>query len=57
VAFRQSLMISRGDFGIFIERPVSATLLAASAAALLWPLVKLLRRKKADASPQPAARA
>jgi putative tricarboxylic transport membrane protein len=57
VAFRQSLMISRGDFGIFIERPVSATLLAASAAALLWPLVKLLRRKKADATPGPAARA
>jgi TctA family transporter len=57
VAFRQSLMISRGDFGIFIERPVSATLLAASALALLWPLAKLLRRKKAEASPHAAPRA
>ena len=57
VAFRQSLMISRGDFGIFIERPVSATLLAASVLALLWPLAKLLRRKKAEASPHAAPRA
>jgi putative tricarboxylic transport membrane protein len=57
VAFRQSLMISRGDFGIFVERPVSATLLAASVLALLWPLVKLLRRKKAEASVHAAPRA
>jgi putative tricarboxylic transport membrane protein len=57
VAFRQSLMISRGDFGIFVERPVSATLLAASVLALLWPLAKLLRGKKAEASPHAAPRA
>jgi TctA family transporter len=54
VAFRQSLMISRGDFGIFVERPVSATLLAASLLALLYPLTKLLRRKKPDAAGKPA---
>jgi putative tricarboxylic transport membrane protein len=57
VAFRQSLMISRGDFGIFVERPVSATLLAASVAALLWPLVKLLRRKRPESSPHAPPRA
>jgi putative tricarboxylic transport membrane protein len=57
VAFRQSVMISHGDFGIFIERPISATLLAATALALLFPLFKLLRRKKPDAAGQPAQRA
>jgi putative tricarboxylic transport membrane protein len=57
VAFRQTLMISRGDFGIFVERPVSATLLAASVLALLWPLAKLLRRKKAQATAHAAPRA
>jgi TctA family transporter len=57
VAFRQTLMISRGDFGIFVERPVSATLLAASVLALLWPLAKLLRRKKAQATVHAAPRA
>jgi putative tricarboxylic transport membrane protein len=39
VAFRQSMMISHGDFGIFIARPVSFALLLATAAFLLWPLV------------------
>jgi putative tricarboxylic transport membrane protein len=57
VAFRQSVMISHGDFGIFVERPVSAALLAATVAALLWPLFKLLRRKKPDAAGTPVQRA
>jgi putative tricarboxylic transport membrane protein len=57
VAFRQSVMISHGNFGIFIERPISATLLAATALALLFPLLKLLRRKKPDAAGQPDRRA
>jgi putative tricarboxylic transport membrane protein len=57
VAFRQSVMISHGDFGIFVNRPVSAALLAATVAALLWPLVKLLRKKKPDAEGRPVPRA
>jgi TctA family transporter len=56
VAFRQSVMISHGDFGIFVERPVSAALLAATVAALLWPLFKLLRKKKPDATGNPLPR-
>jgi putative tricarboxylic transport membrane protein len=44
VAFRQSVMISHGDFGIFVERPVSAALLLATLAFLVYPLVKLARR-------------
>jgi putative tricarboxylic transport membrane protein len=44
VAFRQSLMISHGDFGIFITRPVSLALLLATLAFLFFPLIKLAWR-------------
>jgi putative tricarboxylic transport membrane protein len=44
VAFRQSVMISHGDFGIFVQRPVSFALLLATLAFLLFPLFKLARR-------------
>jgi putative tricarboxylic transport membrane protein len=40
VAFRQSVMISHGDFGIFIERPVSLTLLLLTLGFLVFPLLK-----------------
>jgi len=40
VAFRQSLMISQGDFSIFLTRPVSSGLLLATAAFLLLPVFK-----------------
>jgi putative tricarboxylic transport membrane protein len=38
VAFRQALMISHGDFGIFIDRPVSMVFLLATIIFLLVPL-------------------
>jgi putative tricarboxylic transport membrane protein len=38
VAFRQSLMISHGDFGIFVERSVSLIFLLATLGFLLLPL-------------------
>jgi putative tricarboxylic transport membrane protein len=38
VAFRQALMISHGDFGIFINRPVSMIFLLATIIFLLIPL-------------------
>jgi putative tricarboxylic transport membrane protein len=38
VAFRQSLMISHGDFGIFISRPISMGLLLATLLFLLIPV-------------------
>lgn len=34
--FRRALVISRGDYGIFIERPISGIVLGISAALLLW---------------------
>jgi putative tricarboxylic transport membrane protein len=45
VAFRQSLMISHGDFGIFIDRPVSLIFLLAMAIFLMVPVVRPIFKK------------
>ena len=45
VAFRQSLMISRGDFGVFIHRPVSMIFLLATVIFLIIPVFRFLFRK------------
>jgi len=45
VAFRQTLMISHGDFGIFFSRPISLAFLLATALFLLFPLIRLGLRK------------
>jgi putative tricarboxylic transport membrane protein len=45
VAFRQSLMISHGDFGIFINRPVSLVFLLAMAIFLMVPVFRLIFKK------------
>jgi putative tricarboxylic transport membrane protein len=54
VAFRQSLMISHGDFSIFAERPVSLVFLLATLGFLLLPLfrysVRSLGGRKATAA-------
>jgi len=42
VAFRQSLMISHGDFGVFINRPVSVAFLLATIIFLLIPAFRVL---------------
>ena len=44
VAFRQSLMISHGGFGIFVERPVSLVFLLATGGFLLLPLFRKVAR-------------
>jgi len=46
VAFRQSLMISHGDFGIFTSRPVSMVFLLATALFLLLPLLRVVVKPK-----------
>jgi len=43
--FRRSMLISRGDPMTFLERPVSATILAITALVLVWTLVSALRRQ------------
>jgi putative tricarboxylic transport membrane protein len=45
VAFRQSLMISHGDFGIFVDRTVSLIFLLATALFLILPAGRLLFKK------------
>jgi putative tricarboxylic transport membrane protein len=42
VAFRQSLMIAHGDFGIFVDRSVSLVFLLATVIFLLLPMFRLL---------------
>jgi putative tricarboxylic transport membrane protein len=45
-SFRQSLIISRGDFGIFVQRPISLTFLLVGAAFLLFSLGYQVFRKR-----------
>ncbi len=44
--FRRALVITQGDFQVFVSRPISATLLAAAALLLLTLLVPVVRRKR-----------
>jgi putative tricarboxylic transport membrane protein len=44
---RKSLILSHGDFTIFVERPISATCLVLAAAALAAPLLPALARRRA----------
>jgi putative tricarboxylic transport membrane protein len=44
VAFRQSLMISHGNFGIFVDRPISLGFLAATGLFLLIPLFRIIKK-------------
>jgi putative tricarboxylic transport membrane protein len=39
-SLRQSLILSQGDFGTFVERPISAALLALGVAVVLVPLLR-----------------
>ncbi len=45
VAFRQSLMISHGDFGVFINRPISMVFLLATVLFLIIPLIRMTFKK------------
>lgn len=44
--FRQSLLLSQGDFAIFISRPISATLLGLAALMLILPNIPLIRSRR-----------
>jgi putative tricarboxylic transport membrane protein len=51
-SFRQSLILSQGDFTTFVTRPISGVLMAIALALFLWPLVTALRsRRRAAAQP------
>ncbi len=50
--FRRAMLLSRGHFSIFMERPISATLFSLIGAFMLWQLVAFFRsgRKKSKSS-------
>ena len=44
--FRRAMLISRGDWTVFVTRPLSAVLMAAAAALLVLAVLPTLRRKR-----------
>ncbi len=45
-ALRQSLILSLGSYDIFFTRPISAVLLLMGFAAVLWPLIDMVRLRR-----------
>jgi putative tricarboxylic transport membrane protein len=45
-ALRQSLILSKGNFSVFVLRPISAVCLAIAIILLLSPLLPILKRKR-----------
>ncbi len=45
---RQSLIMSHGSFGIFVERPISAVIMAITVVLFVLPIVKLVKRRRAE---------
>ena len=45
-SMRQSLLLSQGEFSIFVARPISATCIAIAAALMLYPLVQSWWRRR-----------
>ncbi|SFZ86576.1 TctA family transporter [Devosia enhydra] len=46
--FRRAMIISRGDFSVFVTRPISAVLLALALGVVILALLPSLRRKRAE---------
>jgi putative tricarboxylic transport membrane protein len=49
--FRRALIVSRGDYGIFVRRPIAAGLLAVAVVYLLLPAVNWAWRRRRPAAP------
>ena len=47
--FRRALLLSRGDFMTFLERPLSATLLGAAAVLVILVALPNIRKKREEA--------
>jgi len=43
--FRRAMLVARGDLLVFIERPISATVLALTVALIVWNALSALRRR------------
>ena len=46
--FRRAMLLSRGDFMTFIDRPISATVMAMTAALLIWGVWSALKEKRKE---------
>lgn len=46
-SMRQSLIMEQGSFAIFFNRPIAGTIMVVAIGLLLWPLVKVIRRRLA----------
>ncbi len=44
-SLRQSLIMAQGSFGIFFDRPVSATIMVVAIGLFVWPLVVVVRAR------------
>jgi putative tricarboxylic transport membrane protein len=51
-ALRQALMMSRGEFSIFLSRPIAAGMLAAAVMLLLFHVVEVWRRARRQRGPK-----
>jgi TctA family transporter len=47
---RRALLLSRGDFGVFLDRPISAITLALTAALLTWACWTSIRESRRKAA-------
>jgi len=47
--FRRAMILSRGDFAIFVDRPISAVVLGLTATVLVWSMISAMRRRRTDA--------
>jgi len=53
-ALRQGLMMSKGEFGIFLSRPISAVMLGAAVLLLVAHVISSLRHAQARRGERPA---
>lgn len=49
--FRRAMLMSRGSFSTFVDRPISATVLAVTAALLVWTVYAAVRNRKMRLAP------
>ena len=45
--FRRAMLLSRGDFATFVNRPISATVIAITVAVLAWGIYSSMKERKA----------
>jgi TctA family transporter len=51
--FRRAMLLSRGSFGAFVERPISGSLLGLIAAFIIWQMIAFFRERRRLAATLP----